>query len=210
MARRRMGMADTKEILVAWDAGESVSAIARRLGYTRLTVRKYGRAAEHIGLVRGGGRRAEAEWDRLAQAALDRVARRSQKPTPAASEITQHHAYLVLIRFDGFSAGSVMARRRARYHDEERPCLPDTGACMVITESRGFVVYSLPGVRVRQIHVVGEQVIIEAEPTASSGVWSLMNCCAWVPAPRKETDDQGEHSFWGISSWRFWGKMRWY
>ena len=29
--------------------------------------------------------------------------------------------------------------------------------------------YSLPGVRVRHIHVVGEQIIIEAEPTASSG-----------------------------------------
>ena len=94
MARRRMGMADSKEILVAWDAGESVSAIARRLGYTRLTVRKYGRAAEHVGLVRGGGRRAEAEWDRLAQAALERVARRTQQPTPVAAEIAEHHAYL--------------------------------------------------------------------------------------------------------------------
>src|SRR5215210_9500213 len=93
MARRSMGMADIKEILVAWDAGESVSGIARRLGYTRLTVRKYGRAAEHVGLVRGGGRRAEAEWDRLAQAALERVARRTQKPTPAATEIAAHHAY---------------------------------------------------------------------------------------------------------------------
>src|SRR3712207_7232411 len=32
----------------SWDAGEAVSAIARRLGYTRPTVRKYGRAAEHV------------------------------------------------------------------------------------------------------------------------------------------------------------------
>jgi transposase len=88
-----MGMADIKEILVAWDAGESVSAIARRLGYTRLTVRKYGRAAEHVGLVRGGGRRAEAEWDRLAQAAVARVARRGHQ-TPAADEIAHHRDYL--------------------------------------------------------------------------------------------------------------------
>ena len=57
MARRRMGMADIKEILVAWDAGESVSAIARRLGYTRPTVRKYVQAASQVGLTRGGGRR---------------------------------------------------------------------------------------------------------------------------------------------------------
>jgi len=93
MARRRIGMADVKEILVAWDAGERVSVIARRLGYTRLTVRKYARAAEHVGLRRGGGRRAEAEWDRLAAAALARVAGPS-KPTPAADEIAQHRAYL--------------------------------------------------------------------------------------------------------------------
>ncbi|HUY99624.1 MAG TPA: hypothetical protein VMU89_04700 [Thermomicrobiaceae bacterium] len=65
MARRRMGMADIKEILVAWDAGEEVSAISRRLGYSRPTVRKYARAAEHVGLTRGGGRRPEAEWDQL-------------------------------------------------------------------------------------------------------------------------------------------------
>ena len=40
MARRRMTVADIKEILVAWEAGETVSAIARRLEYSRPTVRK--------------------------------------------------------------------------------------------------------------------------------------------------------------------------
>ncbi len=40
-----MGVADIKEILVQWDAGECVSRIARSLGYTRPTVRKYIRAA---------------------------------------------------------------------------------------------------------------------------------------------------------------------
>jgi hypothetical protein len=30
-------------------------------------------------------------------------------------------------------------------------------------------VYTLPGVRVHQIQVIGEQITIEAEPTASSG-----------------------------------------
>jgi transposase len=88
-----MGMADVKEILVAWDAGEGVSAIVRRLGYTRPTVRKYVRAGEAVGLARGGGRRAEAEWDRLAQAALARVGA-AGKPTPAAAEVAGHHAYL--------------------------------------------------------------------------------------------------------------------
>lgn len=86
-------MADVKEILVAWDAGESVSAIARRLGYTRLTVRKYGQAAEQVGLRRGGGRRAEAEWEHLAQAALARVAAPA-RPRPTAAELAEHRAYL--------------------------------------------------------------------------------------------------------------------
>jgi len=62
-------VADIKEVLVAWDAGESVSAIARMFGYTRPTVRKYVHAADHAGLVRGGGRRGEAEWERLTRAA---------------------------------------------------------------------------------------------------------------------------------------------
>ncbi len=54
MARRSMGVADIKEILVQWDAGEGVSRIARSLGYTRPTVRKYIRAAQQVGLRRGG------------------------------------------------------------------------------------------------------------------------------------------------------------
>src|SRR2546430_9170112 len=77
MGQRSMSVADVKEILVWWDSGESVSAIARRLGYTRPTVRKYTRAAERVGLRRGAGRRGEEEWERLARAALQRVTRRS-------------------------------------------------------------------------------------------------------------------------------------
>jgi transposase len=93
MARRRMGMADLKEIRVAWDAGEDISAISRRLGYTRPTVRKYARAAEQVGLRRGDGRRSEAEWDRLAQAAVARVAAPG-RPTPGADEVAGFRAYL--------------------------------------------------------------------------------------------------------------------
>lgn len=93
MARRRMGMADVKEILVAWDAGETVSAIARRLGYSRPTVRKYVYAAERVGLQRGGGRRGEAAWEELTAAALGRVAGQ-RDPGTAAQEVSQYHDYL--------------------------------------------------------------------------------------------------------------------
>jgi len=37
MARRRIGVADVKEILVQWDAGAGISAIGQALGYTRPT-----------------------------------------------------------------------------------------------------------------------------------------------------------------------------
>ncbi len=74
MARRSMGVADIKEILVQWDAGEGVSRIARSLGYTRPTVRKYIRAAQEVGLRRGSRQYGEAEWERLARDAVASVA----------------------------------------------------------------------------------------------------------------------------------------
>lgn len=93
MARRRMTVVDIMEIIAAWDTGEGNSAIARRLGYTRATVRKYTDAAVALGLARGGGRRSEAEWARSAQAVIDRVARQ-RAPGTATAAVAQHHAYL--------------------------------------------------------------------------------------------------------------------
>jgi transposase len=93
MARRRMAVADVKEILVAWDAGEGISAIARVLGYTRPTVRKYVQAASQVGLTRGGGRRSEADWERLAREALARVTPH-RAPGAATAEVARHHATL--------------------------------------------------------------------------------------------------------------------
>ena len=62
MARRRIGVADVKEILVQWDGGEGMSRIARTLGYSRTTVRKYVRAAGQAG---AGARRRAAAGGRL-------------------------------------------------------------------------------------------------------------------------------------------------
>ena len=93
MARRSIGVADIKEILVQWDAGDDLSRIARTLGYTRPTVRKYIRAAERVGLRPHSRRRHEAEWERLARAALAAVT--AAPPISAArAEVAQHHAYL--------------------------------------------------------------------------------------------------------------------
>lgn len=93
MARRRMTMLDILEMLVAWDAGEGISPIARRLGYMRATVRKYVAAAEALGIARGGGRRSEAEWAAVTEAVQARVARQ-RPPGAVAIAVAQHHAYL--------------------------------------------------------------------------------------------------------------------
>ena len=86
-------MLDILEMLVAWDAGEGISPIARRLGYMRTTVRKYVAAAEALGLSRGGGQRSEAEWVAVTAAVQARVARQ-RAPGAVAAAVAQHHAYL--------------------------------------------------------------------------------------------------------------------
>lgn len=93
MARRRMAVADIKEILTQWDAGEEISRIARTLGYSRPTVRKYIRAAERLGLAPGQRRRDEAEWERLADAALTQVGR-ERPPGTVTQDVARFHDYL--------------------------------------------------------------------------------------------------------------------
>ncbi len=95
MARRRMAMADIKEILVQWDAGEDLSRIARTLSYSRPTVRKYVRAAQRLGLSPGQRRRDEAAWDRLAAAAVADIARR-RPPGAVTRDVARYHDYLAL------------------------------------------------------------------------------------------------------------------
>jgi transposase len=93
VARRRIVVADVKEILVQWDAGQGVSAIARALGYSRPTVRKYVRAARQAGLVRGGQRRRETAWEQLARSVVEQVAAIRTRGT-AGAEMARFHVYL--------------------------------------------------------------------------------------------------------------------
>jgi transposase len=94
MARRSMAVADIKEILVQWDAGEEISRIARALGYSRPTVRKYVRAAQRLGLSPGQRRRDEVTWDGLAEAALAHVAQ-ERPPGAVTQDVARFHDYLV-------------------------------------------------------------------------------------------------------------------
>jgi len=56
-------------------------------------VRKYTQAATQAGLERGGGRRGEEEWERVARAAIQRVARRRERGL-ATEAVAQYHDYL--------------------------------------------------------------------------------------------------------------------
>lgn len=93
MARRRIGVADIKAVLVAWDAGERISAIERMLGYTRPTVRKYLGAAQRLGLIRGERPRSDLEWETLARAVQALLAQHRAAGV-ATAEVAQWHAYL--------------------------------------------------------------------------------------------------------------------
>ena len=93
MARRRIGVADVKEILVQWDAGAGVSAIAQALGYSRPTVRKYVRAAGRAGMVRDGQRRREEGWEELSRAVVEQVAA-VREPGTAGEDVARFHSYL--------------------------------------------------------------------------------------------------------------------
>ena len=65
MARRLIPMVEIDEVLFRYQQGHTVSAIARALGQSRVTVRKYLKAALAAGLARGGG---EEERTRVASA----------------------------------------------------------------------------------------------------------------------------------------------
>lgn len=120
MARRSMAVADVKEILVQWDAGEGVSRIARALGYTRPTVRKYLRAAERVGLRRGERRYREPGWERLARAALAEVAQYQDYLAQRVGEVRLSVLHQWLRDEHGLGASWGTFYRYARAHWPER------------------------------------------------------------------------------------------
>ncbi len=93
MGRRRIRVADVKEILVQWDAGGNVNGIAQRLGYSRPTVRKYVRASQRVGLGSDGRRIDEVGWERAAFSAIAQVAA-GPRVGDASLAIAAYHEHL--------------------------------------------------------------------------------------------------------------------
>jgi transposase len=62
MARRMFAVVDVVELLRHWQAGDSISQMARALGLDRKTVRKYAGRAEAAGMAPGGAPLSQAEW----------------------------------------------------------------------------------------------------------------------------------------------------
>ena len=61
-------MVDVVELLRHWQAGDSVSQMARALGLDRKTVRKYAGRAEAAGMTPGGAPLSRAQWAERVQA----------------------------------------------------------------------------------------------------------------------------------------------
>src|SRR5258707_7347720 len=93
MGRRRIGVADIKAVLVAWDAGERISAIQRMLGSTRPTVRKYIGAAKRLGITRGERQRSDLEWETRAREVQTLLATHPEAGVATAA-VAKWHAYL--------------------------------------------------------------------------------------------------------------------
>jgi transposase len=109
-----MHVADIKEILVHWDAGEPVSAIARSLGYSRPTVRKYIHAAQRVGLVRGSRRHSEAQWEHLAHTAMAQVAQHRPRGV-VTTHVAAYHTYIAQ-RIDQVRVSVLYQRLRDEHH----------------------------------------------------------------------------------------------
>ncbi len=109
-----MHVADIKEILVHWDAGEPVSAIARSLGYSRPTVRKYIYAAQRVGLVRGSRRHSEAQWEHLAHTAMAQVAQHRPRGV-VTTHVAAYHTYSAQ-RSDTVRLSVLYQRLRDEHH----------------------------------------------------------------------------------------------
>ncbi len=93
MARRLIPMVEIDEVLFRYQQGHTVSAMARALGQSRVTVRKYLKAAVAAGLARGGDEEERTRVARAVRAAL-RPRPGLEREEPLAAHRGQLEAWL--------------------------------------------------------------------------------------------------------------------
>ena len=93
MARRMFAVVDVVELLRHWQAGDSVSQMARALGLDRKTVRKYAGRAEAAGMVPGGSPLSQAEWAEKVREWFPELTDPRARSS-AFGEIARHHDYV--------------------------------------------------------------------------------------------------------------------
>jgi transposase len=84
---------DVVELLRHWQAGDSVSQMARALGLDRKTVRKYAGRAEAAGMAPGGPALSQAEWEAQVRAWFPELSDPRARSS-VHGEIARHHAYI--------------------------------------------------------------------------------------------------------------------
>jgi transposase len=84
---------DVVELLRHWQAGDSVSQMARALGLDRKTVRKYAGRAEAAGMVPGGPTLSQAEWAEKVREWFPELTDPRARSS-AFGQIAPHHTYI--------------------------------------------------------------------------------------------------------------------
>lgn len=93
MARRMFAVMDVVELLRHWQAGDSVSQMARALGLDRKTVRKYASRAEAAGMAPGGPALSAAEWAAKVREWFPELSDPRARSS-VHGEIARHHDYV--------------------------------------------------------------------------------------------------------------------
>lgn len=90
MSRRRIPMIELNEVVYHWQKGQNISQIARSLGISRPTVRKYLEAAKAAGLARESGETSVAITENV-MAAVAKAAKPATSTSGSVQEVIALH-----------------------------------------------------------------------------------------------------------------------
>jgi hypothetical protein len=124
MARRMFAVVDVVELLRHWQAGDSLSQMARALGLDRKTVRKYTGRAEAAGLVPGGSHLSQAEWAAKVREWFPELKRSTCEILGARPDRDPPHLHPEAPRHHHARHYPSAPARRARPHGEHRQPAP--------------------------------------------------------------------------------------